>query len=55
MAGDDAGLLDRIANGDQAARLSFYDQYFGIVAGYCRKLIFDRDAADKVWLKGQAS
>ncbi len=48
MADDDTALLRQIAGGDQQAMLQFYDKYFGIIAGYCRKVIFDRDAADEV-------
>jgi len=47
MNDDDQALLRQIAEGDQAAMLQFYDRYFGVVAGYCRKLVFDREAADE--------
>ncbi len=47
MNDDDQALLRQIADGDQAAMLIFYDRYFGIIAGYCRKLVFDREAADE--------
>jgi RNA polymerase sigma-70 factor (ECF subfamily) len=41
-------LLRRIADGDQDAMMTFYDAYFGVVAGLCRRMVADRDAADEV-------
>ncbi|AEW05660.1 RNA polymerase, sigma-24 subunit, ECF subfamily [Sulfobacillus acidophilus DSM 10332] len=48
MGDTDQELLTRIAAGDQDAMMAFYDRYFGLVAGYCRKLIHDRMQADEV-------
>lgn len=43
----EAWLL-RIAEGDQAAMMRFYDRFFGLVAGYCRRMLPDRELADEV-------
>ncbi|POB09625.1 MAG: RNA polymerase sigma factor [Sulfobacillus thermosulfidooxidans] len=48
MASHEGELLSQIAQGNQQAMMEFYDQYFGIVAGYCRKMIADRNIADEV-------
>ncbi len=40
--------LARIAEGDQDAMMRFYDRYFGLVAGYCRRTIPDRESAEEV-------
>lgn len=48
MADHEHDILRRMAAGDQEAMMQFYDQYFGVVAGFCRKLISDREAADEV-------
>ncbi len=45
---DDLDLIQRIAGGDEKAMMTFYDRYFGLVAGYCRKLVHDRGVADEV-------
>jgi RNA polymerase sigma-70 factor (ECF subfamily) len=42
-----AALLGRIAAGDDAAMMAFYDRYFGLVAGYCRRMVSDRESADE--------
>lgn len=36
---DASDLLRRIARRDETAMLTFYDRYFGLVAGYCRKVL----------------
>ncbi len=41
-------LLGEVANGSQEAMLKFYDGHFGLVAGFCRRLITDRGVADEV-------
>lgn len=41
-------LIERIAQKDQEAMMAFYDHYFGMVAGLCRRLIHDRQVADEV-------
>jgi len=48
MGETDQELLFRIASGNQDAMMAFYDRYFGLVAGYCRKLVHDRVEADEV-------
>ncbi len=45
---DGEAWLARIASGDQDAMLRFYDRYFGLVAGYCRRTLPDRELADEV-------
>lgn len=41
-------LVRAIAHGSEEAMLEFYDEHFGIVAGFCRRMIGDRGVADEV-------
>lgn len=41
-------LIRRIAEGDQEAMMAFYDRFFGLVAGFCRRTIQDPGTADEV-------
>lgn len=45
---DSHDIIQAIRAGDQDAMLTFYDTYFGLVAGFCRKMIGDRGVADEV-------
>lgn len=41
-------MMRAIAMGKEDAMMAFYDTYFGLVAGFCRKMIYDRGTADEV-------
>jgi RNA polymerase sigma-70 factor (ECF subfamily) len=43
----DLRLLRAIRDGDQTAMMTFYDRHFGLVAGYCRRLLRDATAAEE--------
>ncbi len=45
---EDRELVERIAQKDEEAMMTFYDRYFGLVAGYCRKVMNTREVADEV-------
>ncbi len=45
---EDVAILARIARGDQKAMMTFYDRQFGLVAGFCRRLVSDPGLADEV-------
>ncbi len=38
-------LLERIQQDDQTAMMAFYDRYFGMVAGFCRKILSGANAS----------
>lgn len=46
-ADPDLQLLTRIAASDQSAMMAFYDRHYGLVAGYCRKMVRDAAQADE--------
>lgn len=45
---EDKELVERIAQKDEEAMMTFYNRYFGLVAGYCRQVISAREVADEV-------
>jgi RNA polymerase sigma-70 factor, ECF subfamily len=45
--GHDVRLIEAICAGDEGAMMIFYDRHFGLVAGYCRRLLWDAATAEE--------
>lgn len=46
-AQQDLDLLAAIRGGDEDAMMAFYDRHYGLVAGYCRRLVGDAPTAEE--------